>query len=442
MNFVNKIAAAVLAVFLSIAVVAPAGAAFGDQATWGGTSGGSANAQTLTIANYPAPLPGVAIRFIAGYTNTGAATLAVSGYSAISVYRTTPSGPSALIGGEIVAGQLTTVVYDGTRYQLQVNNALPVVAPPQGRLTLTSGVPVLSSDVTAASTIYYTPYLGGALPVFNGVGWIMTPFSELPLTLNNPAHAANTNYDVFVADDSGGTMRLCTGPAWSSNTARGTGAGTTQIAISSGFYSNAVSITCRYGATTFTVAANYGLYVGSFRTTSTAGQTAMMFLPTPAAGGTANQLLLWNMYNRVSVASTSRDSTDTWTYSTATWRAADASGSNRVSAIVGLNEDAVVAQYYSLGALPAGLDVTAYSGVGVDSTSAIANGSSAGQAGKNVAQATTTNVAPIASYSGFLGLGFHYVQALEYVSGSLTTWYGDNGAPTVTQSTLSLSARM
>lgn len=115
------VAAILAAIVLAIGVV-PAGAAFPDQATWAGTSGGSANAQTLTVANYSSRLVGVPIRFIPGYTNTGAMTLTISyqggSTTAGTVYKTTSAGLVALSGGEIVASQAATVMWDGSHYVL------------------------------------------------------------------------------------------------------------------------------------------------------------------------------------------------------------------------------------------------------------------------------------------------------------------------------------
>jgi hypothetical protein len=90
---------------------------------------------------------------------------------------------------------------------------------PQGRLTLTSGVPVLTSDVTGAGTIYYTPYIGDFCPLFDGSStWTMTQFTELSQALSDSAKspaaaAAHECYDLFVWDD-GGTKRCTRGPAW------------------------------------------------------------------------------------------------------------------------------------------------------------------------------------------------------------------------------------
>ncbi len=114
----------VLGSFLSWAFIpmpGPARAQFVDQSTYGGTSGGAANVQTITIANYSANTPGVVLRFVPGFTNTGPTTLNVSGVGAVAVVRPSSIGNAALSGGEITAGELTCVTYNGTAYQLSCN---------------------------------------------------------------------------------------------------------------------------------------------------------------------------------------------------------------------------------------------------------------------------------------------------------------------------------
>lgn len=84
---------------------------------WGATSGGSANAQTIAltpvITSYAG---GQFFKFIAGFTNTGATTLNVNSVGAVAV----KIGASALGSGDIQAGQIVCVVYDGTAFQLLV----------------------------------------------------------------------------------------------------------------------------------------------------------------------------------------------------------------------------------------------------------------------------------------------------------------------------------
>lgn len=109
--------------------------------TYFGTSGGSANAQTLTPCTVlRAYRAGHTIRFIAGFSNTGATTLAVSGLTARNVYKQTAAGPVALTGGEIVAGQAVEVLDDGTQYQLlsRIATALPEVLGKGGGITAPS----------------------------------------------------------------------------------------------------------------------------------------------------------------------------------------------------------------------------------------------------------------------------------------------------------------
>ena len=79
------------------------------------TSGGSANAQTLTYGAAPAGyFQGQRFCFIAGFTNTGAATLNVNFIGARNIFM----DGVALAGGEIVAGCVVETVYDGTQFQI------------------------------------------------------------------------------------------------------------------------------------------------------------------------------------------------------------------------------------------------------------------------------------------------------------------------------------
>ena len=76
--------------------------------------GGTADAITLTpspaITAYAA---GQTFRFVAGSTNTGAVTVAVSGLSAQAV---TKNGTDALIASDLPQGAMVEITYDGTRF--------------------------------------------------------------------------------------------------------------------------------------------------------------------------------------------------------------------------------------------------------------------------------------------------------------------------------------
>lgn len=99
---------------------------FASQGTFAGNGSGTANAQTATLSNVGAlaDVVGVPITYIAPATNTGPATFNLSSLGAIAINRPVPAGLATLAGGEIISGQLITLVYDGTRFQLQ-NSARP-----------------------------------------------------------------------------------------------------------------------------------------------------------------------------------------------------------------------------------------------------------------------------------------------------------------------------
>ncbi len=103
---------------------------------------GSATAYVITpspaISAYAA---GQEFTFKAANTNTGSATLAVSGLSAQTIKTTRGSN---LFTGQILAGQIVQVVYDGTNFQY-VSNA------PQSSVAFLN---VTSPDNTITSTLY------------------------------------------------------------------------------------------------------------------------------------------------------------------------------------------------------------------------------------------------------------------------------------------------
>jgi hypothetical protein len=73
---------------------------------------------------------GKSIRFISGAAgNTAATTLAVNGTTATNVYKQTPSGLTALTGGEIPANTLMEAFYDGVQFELMGQPAQSGVGP-------------------------------------------------------------------------------------------------------------------------------------------------------------------------------------------------------------------------------------------------------------------------------------------------------------------------
>ncbi len=294
------------------------------------------------------------------------------------------------------------------------NLALPVV--PQGRLSLASATPVMTSDQAAKTTVYYTPYIGQLVPIYNGSRFVATDIGgELSQTTTDTskspaAIAANSNYDVFVWSD-GGTIRATRGPAWSSDTARGTGAGTTEMQRINGILTNKNAISNG-------PAANLGTYVGTIR--SNGSSQIDWKLGSSASGGGIANLGVWNCYNRVASRAYVQDSTASWTYASATIRAADGGASFRVNFASGLAEGAIFANYRVTITLPTTTGGYAIAGHDIDSTTTLAH------RGFGTNPTTASGNFFSAASPGYYGpsLGFHFISANEKTSGATATYEG------------------
>lgn len=310
----------------------------------------------------------------------------------------------------VLAGPASGAAAPPSARALVVDDGLSYAA--DGRLTLSSATPVMTSDVSGSTSIFYAFYRGNKIALYDGTSWVNTTFTELTNTTTdntkNPAAVANnSNYDLFVWSDAG-TIRLGRGPAWTSDTGRGTGAGTTELERVSGIWVNKIAITNG-------PAAQRGRYVGSVRSNGSA--QIDWKLGGDAAGGSAGLLYVWNMYNRIDVHSMVRDSTASWTTTSTTFVSLNASTGNRISFLSGLNEDSVSSQHrvFSTNSV-AGQSA---SGIGLDSTTTLA-----GSGGFGVSGGSANNL-QAGTYSGRPGLGLHFFQAIQSVQSGTGTWYGD-----------------
>jgi hypothetical protein len=86
----------------------------------GGTSGGTADAQTVTLAATPTLAAGLIITFTAGFTNTTAMTLNANSTGSIAVR--IGRNRRDLSAGDILAGSHVTVYYDGSNYVLMASD--------------------------------------------------------------------------------------------------------------------------------------------------------------------------------------------------------------------------------------------------------------------------------------------------------------------------------
>ena len=309
--------------------------------------------------------------------------------------------------------------------------AAAVVPPPQGYLTLTSGTPVITGDVSAATAVYYTPFVGNLVPIYNGSSFIPTTFTEQTLTLSS-SHVASNIYDVCMFNNSG-VVTIVTGPSWSAGTggsitagscARGTGAGGTALSRLNGIWTNAVQITGRNGVTTYTINANLATYVGSIFIDGTNGQ-----ITCHRSYGQSRKWGVWNAFNRQPIYMKAGDGTASWSYQTATTRAANNSSANSLTIFCGLAEEVADTSYRQKFGASVGNNqvMTGQIGIGLNSTTTISGTDSYYQFTGNSVAGALGNVLKLspATYIVSPSLGINTMSALENGGGgNVGTFYG------------------
>jgi hypothetical protein len=125
------------------------------------------------------------------------------------------------------------------------------------------------------------------------------------------------------------------------------------------------------------------------------------------------------------------EGTDTWDYTTATFRQANASTANQLNFVVGYGEDAVSAHVQAF-VKNSTANVDAIVGIGLDATNALATGC---LAYSGTTQVVSQYVGVYAQLKTFPGVGKHYLAWIELSAATGTaTWGGDGGAPTSSQS--------
>jgi hypothetical protein len=307
--------------------------------------------------------------------------------------------------------------------------------PPQGILSPVSSTtaPIPTSDQTAVTTVYWTPYNGNVCPIYNGSSFVTTTSSQLSCSLTAGAQASGGIYDVYKFLNSG-SVTLGFGPSWSAGTggsvtagscARGTSTGGAALTVVSGILVNAAAMTLNNGATTYSVAANQGTYLGSVYINSTAGQYNCH-----VSYGQSRTWGLWNAYNRRPLYIKAGDSTASWTSNNATGvHAANTNSANSLTIFSGLPDETVDLAYSSRASatVTTGLVIIAQVGVGFNSTSVnsgkLSNYTLDNGTGGNILINTSLNAS---NYLNPPWLGINTITALEFTQSATVTvtFYG------------------
>jgi len=318
--------------------------------------------------------------------NTGAATLELDSLGAKTI--------KTQNGNAVIAGQLYgqhTFRYDGTDMIVLNPNVQNIDNSINDfRLTLSTGVPVTTTDVAAATTVYCTPYKGNRIALFDGAGWNIRTSAEFSLALGTLT--ATLPYDVFCYDNAGvPTLEFL---AWSSTTARATA-----LAYQDGILSKTGALTRRY--------------LGTFYTIST----------TQTADSKSVGRFLYNYDNRVLRNTLGTFSTDRTTTGTSY---AEINSEIQNKFILGVSEDAVLGSITGTASNSTGNSYTS-TALGFDGTSAEAgfetSFSNAGAGGLKMPCC-------VSGQKIGLAVGYHYATLLGKVDGNTGTWYAATAATT------------
>jgi hypothetical protein len=290
---------------------------------------------------------------------------------------------------------------------------------PGGRLTLSTGVPVLNSAVIGATSVIYTPFQGNKIPVWSAAlsAFIAAPFAEISqalsdATLSPAAAVAASVYDLFVWSNAG-TIVVSRGPAWTNATTR-------SLALTrvNGLLVNSAAITNG-------PASQIGIYVGTIATDPGGATVSFNPLPAAASGGPSGgaSIGLWNFYGRKLVSAAIGDN-NSWTYNSATFRPADNSTNNRITFVSGIAEDGLSAIY----AVDQGSATASqpFIGIAVNSVTAPLVAVSAMVSVTSGADSSGTGTVNAA-----IGpqIGQVFIQAMEAVGSGTATFNGTSGTP-------------
>ena len=243
-----------------------------------------------------------------------------------------------------------------------------------GRLTLSTGVPVPTSDISSSATVYFSPYSGNRIALYvQDYGWRLYPFSEL--TLDISGIASGKNIDVWLYDNAG-TLTLAY-TEWSNDTLRATA-----ITLQDGIYVKSGALSYRY----------------------------LGFVRTSGAGVSCDTKVtrfIWNYYNRVWRPMWVTESAASWTLVAGAVRYVNNNSNNKLQFVIGVVEDSYFATHTILALVGSGESAEANIGQ---------NGVNQGRgrrAGLSHSAGGTIDCTLFSSLFALPALGYYYITACE-----------------------------
>ena len=162
-----------------------------------------------------------------------------------------------------------------------------VALDPCGRLSSLSNNADNPADNPNITQLFYVPYKGNVVMLWNGSSWVNRTLTTITIPLTGLA--AKMGYDVFIYWDSGTSAVVAQTVAWTAvGTVRQNSDNSTSSSNPLNYATTRTALAVR-DSRYVQSADNTRLYVGSFHTTNTTGQTA----------DTPSQRLVANQYNRI-----------------------------------------------------------------------------------------------------------------------------------------------
>ena len=160
-----------------------------------------------------------------------------------------------------------------------------------GRLTLSPGQPIMTSDISS-TTLYYAPYTSDGYLILNSsLNWVMLLFSSGPTDQIGASMSGGSKWAAGTSRDIFGTFTgaICSGPAWSSSDLP-----SRSLTRYNGVMVNAATLTCDTSASVSVPCPQYQCtYLGSI-TNSITGQLEADF-----SYGQTRKFEVWNAYNQI-----------------------------------------------------------------------------------------------------------------------------------------------